>query len=130
MFKIITIFILSMSIIGCMTPKEAAYIMNSFSDGYNKGRNYSNITPYTSSPPVPITFGIPHKKNNSYNDFYNNSNSSYKSSFGNQYQYDLSKLTDRNRYSTDMSAQTRDLTNPWKNLERGMGQYGGGRYRD
>lgn len=52
----------------------------------------------------------------------------YKSSFGNLYQYDLNKLTDRNRYSIDLGAQRRDQLNPWKSLERGMGQYGGGRY--
>lgn len=128
MNKIIVIFILTISITGCMTMEEAAYLMNSFSDGYNKGRNNSNITSYTPSPPVPITFNIPYKKNNSYDNFYNNSNGDYKSSFGNQYQYDLSKPTDRNRYSIDLDAQRRDQLNPWTDLDRGVGQYGGGIY--
>lgn len=58
------------------------------------------------------------------------SNSSYESSSGNKYQYDLSKPTDRIGYSTDPSAQIRDQLNvsPTRGMDRSRGQYGGGIY--
>lgn len=57
----------------------------------------------------------------------NNSNSGYQSSFGNNYQYDLSNQIDRNMYDIDPAAQIRDSidVNPSRSLERGIGQYGG-----
>jgi hypothetical protein len=61
-----------------------------------------------------------------------NSNRGYESSFGNKYEYDLSRPIDRIRYNLDLGAQLRDSidVNPTRNLERGLGQYGGGVYRD
>ncbi len=58
------------------------------------------------------------------------SNSGYTSSYGNQYQYDLSKPTDRIEYDVDPAAKLRDSidVNPTRDLERGIGQYGGGVY--
>lgn len=49
---------------------------------------------------------------------------------GTSYQYDLSNPVDRNGYSIDLDAQRRDQMNldPGQNMDRGMGQYGGGIY--
>ena len=61
---------------------------------------------------------------------YGSDGSGYTGSSGTRYEYDLSKPTDRNRYSTDLDAQRRDsmsLSTGWM-LDRGMGQYGGGIY--
>jgi hypothetical protein len=56
------------------------------------------------------------------------SESGYKSRFGNEYQYDLSKPQDRIRYGTDYDAQRRDSlsVDPRRGIERGLGEYGGG----
>lgn len=61
-----------------------------------------------------------------------NSNKGYESSFGNRYEYNLSNPSDSLRYETDPSAQLRDSidVNPTRGLERGVGQYGGGAYRE
>lgn len=59
-----------------------------------------------------------------------NRDSSYESSSGNQYQYNLNKPTDRIRYEHDPSAQIRDKYNPRTNIDRNQGQYGGGIYND
>ncbi len=66
--------------------------------------------------------------NNGYNNANKSQQESYRSNTGNQYQYDLSKPTDQNRYSTDLDAQRRDQMNinPTRQLDRGMGQFGGG----
>ena len=71
----------------------------------------------------------PHVGSNSNN---NKSNTGYQSSSGARYQYDNSNPSDRLRYSTDLDAQRRDQMNidPRKNLDRGVGQYGGGIYKD
>jgi hypothetical protein len=52
----------------------------------------------------------------------------YESSFGNRYEYDLSDPSDRIMYEVDPSAQIRDSidVNPVRDLERSIGQYGGG----
>jgi hypothetical protein len=52
----------------------------------------------------------------------------YESRFGTRYQYDLSKPSDRLRYEVDPSAQIRDemSVDPRRDLDRDMGQYGGG----
>ncbi len=54
----------------------------------------------------------------------------YKSSTGNRYKYDLSKPGDKIRYETDPGAQLRDSIympiNPSTDIDRGLGQYGGG----
>ena len=54
--------------------------------------------------------------------------SGFKSRFGNEYQYDLSKPQDRIRYETDYNAQRRDSFNldPMREIERDLGEYGGG----
>lgn len=52
----------------------------------------------------------------------------YESSFGNRYEYDLSDPSDRVLYEADPSAKLRDRydVNPVRNLERNVGEYGGG----
>jgi hypothetical protein len=47
---------------------------------------------------------------------------------GQKYKYDRSKLLDRHNYSTDLAAQHNDSTNLNMQMDRGMGQYGGGTY--
>ena len=53
----------------------------------------------------------------------------YQGSSGAQYQYDLNNSVDRNRYSTDVDAQRRDMQkiNPGS-LDELRGQNGGGYY--
>ena len=53
---------------------------------------------------------------------------SYRGTSGNQYQYDLNKPTDQNRYGYDYDAQRRDQmsANPGRNTDRQNGIYGGG----
>jgi len=58
--------------------------------------------------------------NNTTNDY------KYESNTGTKYKYDLSKPSDRLRYEVDPSAQLRDSINPRVDLDRDMGQYGGG----
>lgn len=60
------------------------------------------------------------------------SNSGYQSNSGANYQYDLNKPTEKNRYSTDLDAQRRDQMNsdPRKNMDRSSGQRGGGIYNE
>jgi hypothetical protein len=55
----------------------------------------------------------------------------YKSRFGNEYQYDLSRPADQIRYETDVRAQMRDEldVDPRRDLERDIGQYGGGKVK-
>ena len=57
--------------------------------------------------------------------------SSYKSRFGNEYEYDLSRPVDRIKYETDYDAQRRDSLNidPMQEIERDLGQRGGGAKR-
>lgn len=57
-----------------------------------------------------------------------NSSSGYQGSTGAQYQYDMSNPVDRNRYSTDISAQRRDQVEGYvdRTQDRSRGQYGGG----
>ena len=61
-------------------------------------------------------------------DPYGNPQYRYKGSSGLRYQYDLSKPGDRIRYQLDIDAQIRDSINPDPriDLDRGLGQYGGG----
>lgn len=54
----------------------------------------------------------------------------YESAGGNRYQYNLSNPVDQIRYEYDRPAQIRDAYNPRTNMDRGMGQYGGGIYDD
>lgn len=50
----------------------------------------------------------------------------YKSSAGNQYKYDLSKPQDQIKYGVDPNAQLHDKINPRVDIDRGLGQHGGG----
>jgi len=52
----------------------------------------------------------------------------FESSFGNRYEYDLSDPSDRVMYEVDPAAQLRDSTdvNPVRELERDLGEHGGG----
>lgn len=50
----------------------------------------------------------------------------YKSSSGQRYKYDLSNPADRARYSLDPAAQQRDSITPRTQLDRNLGQHGGG----
>jgi hypothetical protein len=56
-------------------------------------------------------------------------NRNYKSSFGNEYQYDLSKPSDQLKYELDLKAQMRDELDidPRRELERDLLQNGGGK---
>ena len=63
------------------------------------------------------------------NDYgYQNNDSEYKyeSNLGTEYKYDLSKPTDRLMYDVDPTAKLMDSINPMVDLDRNMGQYGGG----
>ncbi len=50
----------------------------------------------------------------------------YRGSSGAMYQYDLSNPSDQLRYSVDPGAQLRDEIDPRVQLDRSLGQYGGG----
>jgi hypothetical protein len=52
----------------------------------------------------------------------------YETSFGNRYEYDLSDPSDKIMYEVDPNAQLRDSidVNPERDLERSLGEYGGG----
>ncbi len=50
----------------------------------------------------------------------------YKSYTGQRYKYDLSRQEDRTKYAMDPAAQLKDGVSSMRNLDRGMGQNGGG----
>ena len=50
----------------------------------------------------------------------------YRGPSGTLYKYDLSNPSDQLRYSVDPGAQLRDLIDPRVELDRSLGQYGGG----
>jgi hypothetical protein len=50
----------------------------------------------------------------------------YQSSTGTRYKYDLSNPSDQIRYEVDPGAQLRDSINPKVQIDRGLGQHGGG----
>ena len=58
------------------------------------------------------------------------SNRGYTSTTGNRYEYDLSDPGDRVEYGVDVSAQLRDeiSVNPTREIDRGLGEHGGGIY--
>lgn len=58
--------------------------------------------------------------------YYYGNDTGYRSSFGSTYQYDLNRPMDQLRYSVDMGAQLKDSIDPRVELDRSMGQYGGG----
>lgn len=62
------------------------------------------------------------------NSYYQENDEGYESSFGNRYEYDLSDPGDRIMYEVDPDAQLRDSldVNPERDLERSLGEYGGG----
>ena len=55
----------------------------------------------------------------------------YQAASGTHYQYDLSRPADALRYGVDLRAQTLDSinVNPGVDLDRSMGQHGGGTHR-
>lgn len=61
---------------------------------------------------------------------YNSNCQQYQSNTGTLYQYDMSNPSDRLNYSIDIDAQKRDTRsiNINQDLDRGLGQYGGGIY--
>ena len=50
----------------------------------------------------------------------------YESNTGIRYKYDLSNPSDRIMYEVDPSAQVSDSINPMVEIDRNLGQYGGG----
>ena len=50
----------------------------------------------------------------------------YESNTGTRYKYDLSNPADKIMYDVDPAAQVLDSVNPMVDIDRGMGQYGGG----
>lgn len=58
--------------------------------------------------------------------YYYSNDAGYRSSFGSAYQYDLTRPMDQLQYSVDMGAQLKDSIDPRVELDRSMGQYGGG----
>jgi len=62
----------------------------------------------------------------------NGSNNNYESTTGTRYQYDMSDPSDRVDYGVDIDAQMRDQlsVDPSRNLDQGLGEYGGGIYDD
>lgn len=59
-------------------------------------------------------------------------NRPYESTMGNKYQYDLSDPVDKMDYSVDLDAQMRDKMNinPSRELDKGLGEIGGGIFDD
>ena len=68
-----------------------------------------------------------YRENNS-NTYSNNQERKYVSYTGQKYKYDLSNPGDRVMYSVDPAAQIRDSINPMVDIDRNLGQYGGGSY--
>ncbi|MCI7352182.1 MAG: hypothetical protein PUK61_03485 [[Actinobacillus] rossii] len=68
---------------------------------------------------------------NNCNSFDNSGCSGYQSSTGTRYQYDMSNPSERLNYSLDLDAQRRDSNSLDLNreLDRGLGQQGGGIYQ-
>jgi hypothetical protein len=61
----------------------------------------------------------------------NDDKGNYKSRYGNEYEYDLSRPSDQIRYETDVRAQMRDELDidPRREIERDLGQFGGGKVK-
>jgi len=59
---------------------------------------------------------------------YNDDECRYRGSSGTHYEYDLSRPSDQIRYELDLGAQMRDelSVDPRRDLDRNLGQYGGG----
>ena len=67
------------------------------------------------------------RNNNSYgNNTTGDSQYKYESNTGTKYKYDLNNPSDRIMYGVDPAAKIRDSVNPMVDIDRGMGQYGGG----
>lgn len=102
--------------------KLAVLVLSAVADGLNQQPyNQNTITAYTPQPQVPITFNNSVRTNNQ-------GSQSYKSSYGNNYKYDLNNQSDRLRYSIDTEAQINDKirVNPTAIMEQRKGEYGGG----
>jgi len=78
---------------------------------------------YHTNPPLEDNYTAPSSEYN-YND--TSSKYKYKSFTGQKYKYDLTNPGDAVRYSVDPAAQMQDSINPMIDLDRNMGQYGGG----
>jgi len=65
---------------------------------------------------------------NGYGD--DNQEDAYQGASGTHYQYDMSDPSDKIEYSVDIDAQMRDeiSVNPSRNIDRSLGEYGGGIY--
>lgn len=61
-------------------------------------------------------------------DQYGNPNYRYKGPSGTEYQYDLSRPSDKLRYDLDLKAKMKDKlsVDPRRNIDRDLGQHGGG----
>jgi hypothetical protein len=97
----------------------------------------SDPTPQAGDPPMPPPQRLsPFPKRNTYSGTGAVNRSSYKDSennreyyesySGRRYKYDLSNPLDQIKYETDIGAQLRDEVNPMVEIDRSMGQYGGG----
>lgn len=95
--------------------------LSTYSNANAQAIQWQPITSGTMQLPMPGSYGAP--TGNSYGSSYG-----YQGSSGAGYQYDMSNPVDRNRYSTDLSAQRRDQVEGYvdRTLDRSRGQYGGG----
>ena len=90
-------------------------------NAYAQAIQWQPVTSGSMQFPTPGSYGAPAAS--SYGSKYG-----YQSSSGTGYQYDMNNPVDRNRYSTDTSAQRRDQVEGYvdRTLDRSRGQYGGG----
>lgn len=102
-----------------VVPLMAALV--ACSNTYAQAIQWQPVTSGTMQLPMQGGYGAPARS--SYD-----SNIGYQGSSGAQYQYDMNNPVDRNRYSTDLSAQRRDQVEGYvdRTLDRSKGQYGGG----
>jgi hypothetical protein len=103
-------------------------LINAFASGYNQGSAYSAQS--TSQMQKSFqTINYKHKKPSITS--IATKPVRYRSKSGKHYQYDLNRAMDRLQYSTDVSAQMRDMREPQYNklydyMDVGYGQRGGG----
>lgn len=97
-----------------LEPNNPSYTQPSSDNGIS---SWSSSTPSKYWKPIPTTISTQPP-------------AGYKSTYGNTYQYDLSKPMDRIKYKTDPNAQLRDriTPNPYKDIETNINQQGGGIY--
>lgn len=92
-----------------------------YSNTHAQAIQWQPVTSGTMQLPMPGSYGAPTPSGYG-------SNYGYQGSSGAGYQYDMSNPVDRNRYSSDVSAQRRDQVEGYvdRTLDRSRGQYGGG----